>query len=106
MDRLLRGPEGSRRGGDLTSDGAGKINPRGLRQLSKAYRLWRLMNILWANLKQEIKLRLLGRLSRLKTPGRLPAAESSRAAASSCGGANWMFTSRSYIARRGDTRPN
>lgn len=80
MDRLLRGPEGSRRGGDLTSDGAGKINPRGLRQLSKAYRLWRLMNILWANLKQEIKLRLLGRLSRLKTPGRLPAAESSRAA--------------------------
>lgn len=72
MDRLLRGPEGSRRGGALTSDGAGKINPRGLRQLSKAYRLWRLMNILWANLKQEIKLRLLGSPVKVEDPGTTP----------------------------------
>lgn len=68
MGQRFRGPEGSRRGGALSSDRAGKINPCGLTQLSKACRLWSLMNILWANLKQEIKLHLLGQLSRLKTP--------------------------------------
>lgn len=42
MDRLLRGP-----GGALSWDGAGKINPRALSQLSKSYGLKGLMNILW-----------------------------------------------------------
>lgn len=42
MDRLLRGS-----GGALSWDGAGKINPRALSQLSKGYRLEGLMNILW-----------------------------------------------------------
>lgn len=75
MDRRFRGPEGSWRAGALSSDGAAKINPRGLSQPSKTYRLWSLMNILWADLKQEIKLRLLGQLSRLKTPRRHSATE-------------------------------
>lgn len=41
MDQLLGGP-----GGALSWDGAGKINPRALSQLSKGYRLKGSMNIL------------------------------------------------------------
>lgn len=42
MDRLLGGPVGA-----PSWDGAGKINPGALSQLSKGYRLKGLMNILW-----------------------------------------------------------